>query len=198
MTNDESLSIQEEHLLAEFRELWDKVQQIWDTHSDAPAFRAYVSADYEPIFNSLRKLRGKACTFLEWGSGLGVVAIMASRMGFDAYGIEVEPELVEYAEELAEMYGAETQFAIGSFIPDEFEWEPVSGDEFQRSFVDIGSAYDELDMELRDFDIVYAYPWPDEHSLFHSIMRQFGCQNALLLSYDVRDGMEVTRFNSKR
>lgn len=198
MNNDASLSAHEENLLAEFRELWHKVQEIWDSQSDEPAFRSYVSADYEPIFHSLRKLQGKACTFLEWGSGLGVVAIMASRMGFDSYGIEAEAELVEYAEEFADMYGPETRFAVGSFIPDEFEWEPDSGDEFQRSFVDIRSAYDELDMELRDFDLVYAYPWPDEHSLFHSIMREFGCQNALLLSYDVRDGMDVKRFNTKR
>ena len=66
-----------------------------------------------------------------------------------------------------------------------------------RTVIDTPSAYEALDMELRDFDLVYAYPWPDEHTLFRSIMRQFGCSNALLLSYDAREGIELIRFHDR-
>ena len=51
-----------------------------------------------------------------------------------------------------------------------------------RTIIDAPSAYDELDMELRDFDLIYAYPWPDERSLYHNIVREFGRGDTLLLS----------------
>ncbi|MFN3191770.1 MAG: hypothetical protein ACE361_14765 [Aureliella sp.] len=181
-------------LLAEFQELWDAAEELWTRNEDSPAFFRYVSADYLGVFESLRQLRGEAFTFLEWGSGLGVVTIMASRLGFDAYGIEAEPQLAEYAQVLAESYGDQARFAQGSFIPDEYRWSPSNGDEVSRTIIDMPCAYDELDMELRDFDVVYAYPWPDEHTFYHNIMRQFARRDALLLSYDALEGTQLTSF----
>ena len=185
-------------LLAEFRSLWAEADELWERHQALPAFRGYVSADYQAVYESLARLRGRVLTVLEWGSGLGVVTIMASRMGFEAYGIEAEPDLVEYAENFAQAYGPQARFAQGSFIPAEFEWHPADGDDVYRTIIDVASAYDELDMELRDFDLVYAYPWPDEHVLFRNIMRRLGRKEALLLSYDVREGVELTRCRDPR
>jgi hypothetical protein len=182
-------------LLADFGCLWAEADDLWVRHQNSPAFHGYVSADYAMVFESLARLRGSVLTMLEWGSGLGIVTIMASRMGFEAYGIEAEPSLVSYAEGLAKSYDSTAQFAQGSFIPDEFVWNPADGDEVQNTMVDVASAYDELDMELRDFDLVYAYPWPEEHTLFRNIMRGLGRQDAMLLTYDVREGMELTRFH---
>ena len=42
----------------------------------------------------LRALAGRAVSFLEWGSGTGVITIMADMLGFEAYGIEINPALV--------------------------------------------------------------------------------------------------------
>lgn len=181
-------------LLLEFGELWDEVEKIWDREQDTDAFRAYVSADFFPVYQSLLELQGHAETFLEWGSGLGVVTIMASRLGFDAYGIEAVPELVEYSESLAKRYGNHAQFAQGSFIPDAFEWSPSNGDNVVETFIDVPDGYADLDMDLRDFDLIYAYPWPDEHGLFHNIIREFGSPHATLISYDAREGTDIVRF----
>ncbi len=180
-------------LLAEFGRLWSEADQLWETHQDEPAFCGYVSADYEAVYHSLVRLQGRVFNILEWGSGLGVVTIMASRLGFEAYGIESEPDLVRHAEDFARVYGPQARFSIGSFIPDEYQWDPASGDEIFRTVVDIPAAYSEFDMELRDFDLVYAYPWPDEHSLFRNIIRNFGRKESLLLSYDAREGMQLVR-----
>jgi hypothetical protein len=182
-------------LLVEFRSLWADAESLWEQYQDTPPFHGYVSADYALVYESLSQLRGTVLTFLEWGSGLGVVSIMASRMGFEAYGIEAEWQLVEHSESLAREYGSNAQFALGSFIPDDFEWTPANGDSHQRTIIDAASAYDELDMGLRDFDLIYAYPWPDEHTLFHNIIRQFGRKETTLLSYDVREGIELVRFD---
>ena len=175
-------------LLDEFEDLWSQAERIWDRYEDTPAFHGYVSADYEAVFEVLREVPSNGQTFLEWGSGLGIVTIMASRLGFQAYGIDAEMELVRHAIGLANQYAPDAIFAHGSFIPDQFTWDPADGDDVDRTIIDMAAAYDELDMELRDFDLVYAYPWPEEHSLFRSILRRFGQPGAQLMTYDVREG----------
>ena len=182
-------------LLAEFETLWATADEIWDRNRDEHAFRSYVSADYEEVFKALLGLRGQVLSVLEWGSGLGIVTIMASRMGFDAYGIEAEDGLVEFAETLAEQYGPQATFSHGSFIPDAFQWAPSNGDESIATFIDQADGYDQFDMELRDFDLIYSYPWPDEHPLYHNILKQYGGPGAMFLSYDAREGMDLIRLN---
>ena len=173
--------------------LWDEAEAIWSEHQEDAGFGGYVSSDYQSVYRALRQLQGRVFTVLEWGSGLGVVTIMASRMGFDAYGIEAELVLIEWSEKLAHKYGSTAQFAHGSFIPSGFEWDPISGDEDCRTFIEIVPAYAELDMELRDFDLVFAYPWPTEHALYRRILREFGSDQSLLLTYDAREGIALHR-----
>lgn len=183
-------------LLREFTGLWAAADKLWEQNSEKPAFHGYVSSNYQAVYDHLNQLRGRVLTVLEWGSGLGIVTIMASRMGFEAYGIESESELVEYSEQFARDYGPDAQFAQGSFIPDEFEWDPSGGDEVVRTDIDSPAAYDAFDMELRDFDLIYAYPWPDERIMFCNIIRQFGRKDAMLLAFDVREGLELLSFNT--
>lgn len=184
-------------LLEEFQSLWEEAEALWCKYQETPAFRGYVSADYPAILDCLCKLRGQASTFLEWGSGLGVVAIMASRLGFEACGIENEPILVEHARTLAEKYGPEARFGLGTFIPDEFDWNPSEGDQTDGTVLGDQSAYEELDMELVDFDLVYAYPWPDELTLFKNIIRSCGAPQSLFLSYDAREGAALAKIRRK-
>lgn len=171
---------------------------IWDAHEDEPAFDGYVSADFAAIHKRLTSLKERAHTFLEWGSGLGVVAIMASRLGFDAYGIEVKPELVDVARELAERFQTSPQFGTGSFIPQGFTGDLSGGDEFHRTETQDPSAYEQIDMELRDFDLVYAYPWPEEHIIFRSIIRRCASPHTLYLQYDACEGLSLTRPAARR
>ena len=185
-------------LQSEFELLWADAETLWVANEDHPAFQGYVSADYEAIYQRLLQLQGRATTFLEWGSGLGVVTIMANRMGFDAYGIEVEAELVEHARGLATKHRSSARFATGSFIPSDFEARMEHGDEFHRTVTDVVSAYDEFDMELRDFDLVYAFPWPEELTVFRSIIRRCGTPATLFLRYDAREGLSLSRPAAKR
>jgi SAM-dependent methyltransferase len=184
-------------LLDSFKRLWAEADAIWEANSNAPAYALYVSADYKAIFDKLCELRGRVDTILEWGSGLGVVTIMANRLGFDAYGIEAEPDLVKLAEGLASKYQATPRFVVGSFIPAEFEEDLPAGEEFGRTLTTATPAYEELDMELRDFDLVYAYPWPDEHGIYRSIMRRHASRHALYMRYDAREGLVLTRVHPR-
>lgn len=194
-SNPNSSTEDDELLLAEFQDLWAAADDLWEQHQDSPAFGGYVSADYPSVLESLKKLRGEAFTFLEWGSGLGVATIMASRLGFDAYGIEAETQLTEYALVLAESYGDQPRFVQGSFVPDEYCLSPASGDEVSKTIIDMPCAYNELEMKLRDFDLVYAYPWPEEHTFYHNIMRQFARKDTLMLSHDALAGTQLISFD---
>jgi len=180
-------------LLEEMRELWSESDAVWEGCRNQLEFGGFVSADYVEIYKHLVELQGQVTNFLEWGSGLGVVAIMASRLGFESYGIEVEPLLIEHAQQLAESYGSEAEFAEGSFIPDDYQWGIEDVGNPSRTNFDARAGYDDLDMELRDFDLVYAYPWPDEHGLYFDIMRTCGGEQALFLTFDAREGVSLTR-----
>jgi len=144
----------------------------------------------------MRKLKSAGAeTFLEWGSGLGVVAIMASRIGFESVGIEAEPLLCDLSKDLIEEFESEAKIAQGSFIPDAFVWDPSQGDESEKTSIDAADAYGEIDLELSDFDVIYAYPWPTEHPLYHNILNEFGGPNVILLTYDAREGIGLVRLN---
>ena len=172
--------------------LWAEANEIWEGFRQQPQFRELVTADYAEVFRALAKMRGRVQTVLEWGSGLGVITIMASCLGFEAYGLEAEPKMVDWSQTLSRKYGADAQFVCGSFVPAEYEWDPQYGDENFRTRLDLESGYEELDMELRDFELVYSFPWPEEQSLHRDIMRTCGAPGALLMTYDYREGITLS------
>jgi hypothetical protein len=191
----------ETHILdpsPEIKSLWSDAKNIWDRYEDKRTFRLFVAADYAAVYQALAQLRDHVVTFLEWGSGLGVITIMASHLGLEAYGIELEPSLVECSRYLAKKYESNAQFVTGSFIPGEYEWSPECADDSFRTELDAEPGYEELDMELRDFDLVYVFPWPDELLMFKDIMRQCGGENSLFLTYDAREGIQLTRPGQKQ
>ena len=116
----------EQTLLNEFTQLWEDADKIWEQESATPAFAAYVSADYMPIYEQLKLLRSQADTFLEWGSGLGVVTIMASRMGFDASGVEAESELVRRGDRVAGI----ARLLISACLENEFVQELIAWEQY--------------------------------------------------------------------
>ena len=56
---------------------------------------AFVPSDFEQVYRALDWIASSQLAtgrrFLEWGSGIGVVACLAAELGFDAIGIEIEP-----------------------------------------------------------------------------------------------------------
>ena len=177
---------------ADIEQLWADVDELWEQKQARPDFESYASADFLAVFAALAELGGGGQTFLELGSGLGVVTIMASRLGYDAFGIEAKPELVEHAREFASDLAPDATFGLGSFIPNQFDWDPANGDESVRTFVDIPDAYEELDLGLADFDVIYAYPWPTEHELYNHFLGQFARPGAQFICYDAREGIQIS------
>lgn len=152
----------------------------------------FIPCDHHGAYETLRELRSRALTFVEFGSGAGVVTVMADLLGFEAYGIEIEPWLVNRSSEIAEQFGSSAIFAEGTFVPPAYqdEIELLSGDFLTPT--NGAYAFDELGLELSDFDLVFAYPWPGDEDWLVELMRRHARDDALLLTYDVCDGFQVT------
>ena len=110
----------------------------------------FVPGDYRYAFQMLQwllrtKAAGKGAAFLEWGSGQGMVTILAALLEYDALGVEIDAALVKESRELAARYDAKARFEHGS--------------------------YDDSRPGLKVFTakkraVVYVYPWPGEEPFF--------------------------------
>jgi len=171
-------------VIEEGREIWHR----FDEDVRRRAFHPFVPADYDRVLPKLVALQAAGTRFLEWGSATGVIAIMADMLGFEAYGIELDRELVAMARDLARRHGSGARFAVGSFLPTGYRYRPRDGDG-RLGTIGLGpSGYGELGHPLEDFDVVYAYPWSGEEPIMRDVMRAYGAPHARLILHDVDEG----------
>jgi hypothetical protein len=176
-------------VVEEGRDLFDR----FDLEVRQKDFHPFVAADYEIVLRTLLALRAPGLRFLEWGSATGVVTIMADLLGYEAYGIELDPQLVEVARGLAAKHGSAARFAAGSFLPAGYRYRPRDGDGRKGTIGDGVSGYCELGHPLDDFDLVYGYPWGGEEPLMLDLMRAYGAPDARLLLHGTAVGMRIFR-----
>ena len=157
----------------------------------AGEFHRVIPADQRLAIDMLREQRSRANTFLELGSATGVITVLADLVGFEAVGIEIEPALVTTSEDLAEQVGSGARFVEGSFVPTEYRDEVSLLESDYMTPTEGADAYDELGMDIADFDLVYAYPWPGEEDWLIEMVRRFGGERTSLMIYTVRDGYEL-------
>ena len=167
-------------------ELQDEGFEIWrrfDVEVRQTDWHPFVPGEYERVLDILLGLRGAGHTFLEWGSATGVITIMADLLGFEAYGIEIDADLVDVARELAAKYGSNARFAAGSFLPTGYQYRAADGDKRTGTIGEGRSGYLELGKPLEDFDIVYGYPWEGEADLMYDVMKRYGRADARLVIF---------------
>jgi len=74
----------------------------------------FVPSNYENAWALLNGLpRGSFC---EWGSGFGIVVGLAEMLGFQASGIELDPQLAEASRALLRDHGLQATIATGSYL----------------------------------------------------------------------------------
>lgn len=186
---DEALRTRLTSLSEEGWEIWRR----FDDEVRQNRWHPFVPADYERVLEALLRLRQPGLRFLEWGSATGVITIMADMLGFEAYGIELDPELVNIARGLAERFESRARFVAGSFLPAGYEWTPRDGDGRRGTIGDGASGYLALQLPLEDFDLVYAYPWSGEEPMMHDLMRRYGGAGAGLLLHGGTEGIRLYR-----
>jgi len=171
--------------------LYEKFSANLSPDKSAADFHPFVPADYETVLAALLPRRGAGLKFLEWGSANGVITIMADLIGFEAFGIELDSDLVLTARDLAERYRSEARFAAGSFVPAGYQWSPTSGDGRTATVGTGASGYLELAHPLDDFDVVFGYPWGGEEPMMIDLMNAYGRPDAYLLLHTVNNGVQT-------
>lgn len=159
------------------RELWKEFQADVRQH----AWHPFVGADYAVVRRALLTVRAPGRRFLEWGSATGVITVMADMLGFEAYGIELDPRLADMARALAERFDSDARFATGSFLPADYTWEAPDRDSRIGTIGDGPPAYDRLGHPLEAFDVVFGYPWSGEEPVMRDLMRRRGRPGGVLL-----------------
>lgn len=158
---------------------------------------AFVPSNFEVVYRALAEIQAANLAtgrkFIEWGSGIGVVACLASCVGFDAVGIEIERKLVDMAQEIAEDHAIDVEFVCGSFVPagvvprvdwiDGVAWLATEG----------ADGHDELQLDPDDFDAVFGYPWPGEEQVIFDLFADVAAVGALLLTYHGMEGVRLQR-----
>ena len=173
--------------------------ELFQRHSPVPGF---VPSDFEAGFRILRSLAATVLVpgtlFCEWGSGFGVVACLAAMLDFDAYGIEIEEELVAAARRLAADFELPVEFIRGSFIPRAARAE-VS---FESSFSWLSTSEygtdDELGLSTSDIGVIFAYPWPDEEKVTEVLFAKYANVGAVLVTHHGGEEFRIRRKTSGR
>ena len=161
---------------------------------------AFVPSDFPAAYAALRALEASDLApgrwFCEWGSGLGVVACLAALLGFDACGIEADPDLVEAAERLADDFGLPVRFACGTFLPARADRAAAFG-EFAWLATGGPRGHDALGLDPVDFGVIYAYPWPDEERLTAAVFEHHARRGAVLATYHGGEAVRLRRKTGK-
>jgi len=152
-----------------------------------PAIRSFVASDPRLAYRVLAAVVAAGWApgprFCEWGSGIGTATCIASLLGLDACGIEIEPALVAESRRLAAAHHLAPRLVEGSYRPDGAMQERV----------DPTRLADALGFSPADFDIVYAFPWPAEQRVLNYLFRTFAPPGALLVALHGGTGYSVLR-----
>jgi hypothetical protein len=154
-----------------------ETMEEWQGHRENHTF---VPADYVLVFDALCALRPRMPRvanprFMEWGSGLGIVTLLAASLGWNASGIELQPGLVEESRSIARMFDIPATFVQGSFFPQDKE------------------VVEHLEMMCRKVDLLYVYPWPDQELEIFDLFDRLAKSGAFLLTYYGTEDVRVFR-----
>lgn len=155
----------------------------------------FIPSDSELLYAALARVTEQDLplgrVYCEWGSGLGLGTCMAALLGYEAYGIEIEPTLVEISRELAENSGIDVRILEGSYIPDGFEsYGGVGGEELVRPEHFFGGGtdhfaptYEGMPCPTDEIDVFFVYPWPTEQEFMLELFDALAAEGAIFLAY---------------
>ncbi len=153
---------------------------------DQPQIEQFVAADYELVYQSLdwtlntQPMLGRR--FLEWGCGFAVVSALAASLELDAIGIEAEIELLHQGRQTIRDWEVDVELIHGNFLPPGAE-RLATDTTLPSVGHEIASAYPKIGLDLDDFAIVYAYPWPGEDDFHELVFDRYAAVGSLLMLF---------------
>ena len=140
--------------------------------------------------------------FCEWGSGFGTATCLAALLGYRAYGIEIEADLVRQSRAIARRLKIPAMMICASMFPTGYgSRSGASGAALTRP-ASPGSAhgeereplrYDGMDIDIAEIGVFFAYPWPKERDLIRELFEAVAMTGAILVLYRTELDIRVLR-----
>jgi hypothetical protein len=183
---------------------WERFFADHDDHQ-APRF---VPSVPERVFAVLEEITRRQLpptrVFCEWGSGFGTATCLAALLGYEAYGLEIDEELVRLSRAIARRLGIPVKILCTSLFPAGYAaYSGVDGaalvtpeslsdhhntDEARRPL-----RYDGMDIAIADIGLFFAYPWPEECELMQELFEAVAMAGAILVVYHTDKDIRVFR-----
>jgi hypothetical protein len=183
---------------------WERFFADHDDHQ-APRF---VPSVPERVFAVLEEVTTRNLppnrVFCEWGSGFGTATCLASLLGYEAYGLEIEEELVRLSRAIARRLGMPVEILCTSLFPEGYDAysgvdglelvTPESRSDRNANDEDRGPLrYDGMEIDIADIGLFFAYPWPEEQELMQQLFDAVAMEGAMLVVYHTDKDIRVFR-----
>ena len=171
-----------------------RIDELFETEKNHKVPR-FIPCNDELLYHWLSAIKDSdLCldkVYCEWGSGYGVGTCLASLLGYESYGIEIEPSLIEASRKLAEDSNISVTIIEHDYMPEGFEcYEGSGGAELIRpenytyqERSELRPGYEGMDADLDEVDIFFIYPWPGEQEFVLEFFQAVAADGALCLIY---------------
>ena len=171
-----------------------RIDELFDTEKNRKVPR-FIPSNAELLYKHLSSIVSGdfnlGDNYCEWGSGYGVGSCLASMLGFNSFGIEIEPSLVQASRALSKKTHIDVTIIESDYMPEGFEcYEGSGGAELIRpenyvygtsEHIDVG--YDGMEINLDEIDVFFVYPWPGEQEFMLEFFQAVAADGAIFLVY---------------
>jgi hypothetical protein len=182
-------------------------ERFFADHDDDQAPR-FVPSVPERVFAVLEEVTTRRLpptrVFCEWGSGFGTATCLAALLGYEAYGLEIDEELVRLSRAIARRLGIPVHILCTSLFPEGYE-AYAGGDGAAvvtpasvTAHHDTDEAreplrYDGMKIAIADIGVFFAYPWPEERERMQELFEAVAREGAMLVVYHTDTDIRVFR-----
>ena len=183
---------------------WERFFADHDDHQ-APRFVPSVPERVWAVLAEVtRRQLPPTRVFCEWGSGFGTATCLAALLGYEAYGIEIDEELVRRSRASARRLRIPVTMLCTCFLPAGYA-ASAGGDGVAlvtpasvRAHHATSEAreplrYDGMEIAIADIGLFFAYPWPEERELIRQLFEAVAGVGALLVVYHTDTDLRVWR-----
>lgn len=159
-----SLPDKANRLIQDCKEAGDEICSHSSEEGGIPQFEPADGKVSWHLLNSVvqQTFPGRKPVFCEWGSGLGLVTLIASQIGMPATGIEIEEELIELAQDFSRKHALPATFINASIYPKD-NAVPV--------------------IDYKEVELFFAYPWPNQITPMIELFDQVAVSGAIFVCY---------------